>query len=134
MPMAEPDSAETPQETPLRTPVTGKGKLRVGNPGNKGGGRPPRAFKDAIRAIREKPEVHDAIELAASDPSSKGFNAALRVITDYDEDRPGQKVEHTFNLTPEQRQNRIAELLTTAKARAANGNGHHASNGNGTHG
>lgn len=131
--MAQPaDSGKTP-ETPVQTPALVQqphgGALRVGNPGNKGGGRTPQAFKDAVRQIREKPEVHDAIEQAASNPGSKGFGAALKVLTDYDDDKPGQKVEHSFKLTPEERGNRIAELLRTAKERATangNGNGHKA--------
>lgn len=50
--------------------------------------------------------------------------------------RDKQEQEHTFpDLTPEDRQNRIASLLAIAKERAkTNGNGQHSSNGNGTHG
>jgi hypothetical protein len=34
-----------------RTPAHGKGKLRVGNPGNKGGGKPPNKIREELRGI-----------------------------------------------------------------------------------
>jgi len=41
---------KTPQKTPSRTPKTGRGRLRTGNPGNRGGpGRPPDAIRRACR-------------------------------------------------------------------------------------
>jgi hypothetical protein len=98
-----------------------------------GSGRPKKAFTSFLKTVREDPEAQAAIERAAKDEKSRAFSAAWGIITDYDEQRPGQKVEHSFSLTPEQRQERIADLLKTAKARATNGNGAHA-NGNGSHG
>lgn len=98
-----------------------------------GSGRPKKAFKSFLKALREDPEAQQAIERAAKDEKGRAFAAAWGVITDYDEGKPGKKVEHTI-LTPEDRQNRIAALLSVAKERAkSNGNGVHA-NGNGTHG
>ena len=86
-----------------------------------------------MERLRNDKRARRALVNAARDESGKNFKTAWELAVEYDEKRPGQKVEHTFNLTPEQRQHRIAELLTTAKARAQNGNGHHA-NGNGSHG
>lgn len=98
-----------------------------------GSGRPKKAFKRFLAELREDPEAQDALALAAKNPTFRSFSAAWGVITDYDESKPGKKVEHTI-LTPEERTNRVAALLSVAKERAkSNGNGVH-SNGNGTHG
>lgn len=104
-----------------------------GTPGNAGGGRPKKAFKQFLAELREDPDAQTALANAAKDMGSRGaFSAAWGVITDYDEERPGKKHEHRFpDLTPEQRTNRVAEILNVAKQRlqASNGNG----NGNGAH-
>ena len=41
-------------KTPTRIPSTGRGELRVGNPGNKGGGRKPEALRIKSREVFEK--------------------------------------------------------------------------------
>lgn len=58
-------SKETPQESPRTMPSNG-GLLRVGNPGNKGGGRTKDEFKARMR------------ELASSDAALDFLGAALR--------------------------------------------------------
>lgn len=122
-------------KTPELVPQQHGGALKVGgNPGNKGGGRKPKKFATFLASLRESPDVQDAIEKAAKDAESRGFAPVLKAMQDYDPEKPGTKIDHTF-LTPEDRQNRIAALLSAAKERAksANGNGAHA-NGNGSYG
>lgn len=60
-------------------------------PGNKGGGRPPSAFKAFLATLRTDPTFQDALEKAAKDPDSRGFSSALKVISDYDDDKPAEK-------------------------------------------
>lgn len=67
------------------------------HPGNTGGkkgrsGRPTAAFKNAIQMVRDDPKLIKAIELAAFNPESKGFSSALKVITDYDPEKPAQRI------------------------------------------
>jgi hypothetical protein len=58
-------AAETPTETPdapLRTPEHGNGQLRVGNPGNKGGGRTPDEFKQRLAELASSDQVLTYLE------------------------------------------------------------------------
>lgn len=64
-----------------------------GTPGNKGGGRPPNIFRDALRKIRENPSALQALTDAATDPKSRNFGHAWKTVTDYDEEKPAQKQE-----------------------------------------
>lgn len=75
-----------------------------------------------MRELREKPAVHEAIERAATDEKSKGFAPVLATIKDYDEDRPGQRLEVTV-MSPEDRTNRLAAVLAAARDRAQSTNG-----------
>lgn len=85
-------SQETPQKTSQVTlrDFNG-GKLRTGNPGNKGGGRTPEAFKDFLKRLRADPEFQDELEAAAKNSLTKGYGSALKVVTDYDDDKPAEK-------------------------------------------
>lgn len=88
--MAQPapkNSAETPH-----TPANG-GKLRRGNPGNKGGGRPPKKFATFLKSLRDNADVQAAITTAASNPNSRGFGAVLKLAAEYDEDKPKEQKE-----------------------------------------
>jgi hypothetical protein len=101
-----------------------------------GSGRPKKAFKKFLAELREDPDAQDALAKAAKDPDKRAFSAAWGVITDYDESKPGKKLEHRFPQLPkEQAANRIATILQEAVARKSsngNGNGTH-TNGNGNH-
>ena len=85
-------SQETPQKTSQVTlrDFNG-GKLRTGNPGNKGGGRPTGAFKAFLAKLRNNPKALAALEAAACDPTLKSFGAAWKLATDYDDDKPAEK-------------------------------------------
>ncbi len=70
--------------------------LVPGNPGNSGGkpgrsGRIPAPFKTFLAKLRSDPEFHDALEKASRDPESRGFNAALKLMSDYDDEKPAEK-------------------------------------------
>lgn len=65
--------------------------LKGGQPGNKGGGREPSVFKDFLKRLRQDPAFQDTLERAAKDEKVKGYAAALKVITDYDDDKPAEK-------------------------------------------
>lgn len=101
-----------PAETPINKPVNkaaSKGGKKTAtsprsgstiptgaHPGNTGGkkgrsGRPPSAFKDFLKRLREDPAFQDALEAAALDYKSRGYTAALKVITDYDDTKPAEK-------------------------------------------
>lgn len=67
--------------------------LVPGNPGNSGGkkgrsGRRPESFAAFIRALHGDKAVREAIEDAAQDSASKGFSAVLKLMAEYDPERP----------------------------------------------
>lgn len=74
------------------------GKLRRGNPGNKGGGRRPQKFSTFLKGLRENPDVHTAIEKAATDSTSRGFAPVLKTMADYDEEKPSDKTQLSGEL------------------------------------
>ena len=96
---------KSPAKTPMRPGKNG-GKLKTGNPGNKGGtGRPPNELRNWLRELRCNPDVQDALKRAASDEYSRGFAAAWKILTDYDPDKPrgedtGQKGSRYACLGP----------------------------------
>src|SRR5262245_5047287 len=105
--MAEENNGRAPELIPQ---PHGGALLAGGKPGNKGGtGRPSKKFSVFMRELREKAEVHDAIERAAKDETSRGFAPVLNTLKEYDEERPGQKVEVTV-LTVEERKSRLAAI------------------------
>lgn len=94
------------------------GKLRRGGtPGNSGGkkgrsGRPPMAFKKFLAQMRQDPSVQFELERALKDREGRAYAAALKVLTDYDDDLPA-------NLSPEERAAKIQALLDAAAQRKA---------------
>jgi len=90
--------------------------LPLGNhPGNTGGkpkrsGRPPLAFKHFLAQLRQDPKVQKELELCLRDRDSRHYSAALKVLTDYDDELP-------TNLTPEERFARIEALMRAAEER-----------------
>lgn len=91
-----------PKTAPL--PPNGGARLPLGNhPGNTGGkkgrsGRKPEAFTRFLARLRRDPALHDALKQAAGDPNSRGFSSALKVLSDYDKDKPAEKREHSGKL------------------------------------
>lgn len=91
--MADATSGAKPRKTQKKTLPP---HLTPGNPGNSGGkpgrsGRLPSPFKAFLAKLRADPGFHAAIETAAKDPSSRGYSAALKLVSEYDEDKPAEK-------------------------------------------
>lgn len=91
-----------------------------GTPGNAGGGRPPKAFKDFLSDLRNDPLVRFKLAAAAKGEGLPGeFKAALDVMVRYDIDKPAEALDVT--LTDEQREAKVLDLLTQAKKRKERG-------------
>lgn len=63
------------------------------HPGNTGGkkgrsGRKPSTFAGFVRSLHAKEDVRTAIENAAADETSKGFAPVLKLMAEYDPERP----------------------------------------------
>lgn len=85
-----------PEKPEMRVPSHGHGQLQTGNPGNAGGGRPAgKSLKAFLAELRQEPDFHKALKKAAIDPTSKGFQHAVKLARDYDEERPAQRNELT---------------------------------------
>ena len=84
-------SRQTPAKSPELVPQEHGGALLAGGiPGNKGG-RPPGKFKDFLAELRASPEFQAALKQAASDPNSRGFGNAVKLLAEYDDDKPAEK-------------------------------------------
>lgn len=116
-----PKRRKTTAESPAvqKVPQPHGGALNAGGtPGNKGGGRPPKAFKDFLSELRRDPDAQDALEKAAKNPGSPAFRAAWSIAAQYDDERPGEKLDHRFpELPASERQERVLTLLRKAKER-----------------
>src|SRR5215510_839676 len=84
---------ETPAVGSLVRQANGRGALLHGNPGNKGGGRYKTSLKTFLAELRRDPNVHAAISRAAKDETKRAFPAALKLMTDYDPNKPAEKRE-----------------------------------------
>lgn len=89
-------------KTAKKTAKRGSGKpFRKGDDprrghGKKGrSGRPPEQFRKFLSQLRRDPEFHDALAAAVKDPNSRGFSSAIKVVTDYDTNRPAQRTDIT---------------------------------------
>ncbi len=68
--------------------------LSGGVPGHVGGGgRPPNVFRDFLARLQRDPEALAALERAAKDENGRAFSTAWGVVTDYDPEKPGAKIE-----------------------------------------
>lgn len=91
------------------------GTLNVGNPGNAGGGRPTKAFRNFLADLRSDPDAQAAIAEAARNSASRNFKAAWDVITDYDDEKPAKKLD--VDLPAAERERRVMAILAEAKKR-----------------
>lgn len=66
----------------MRVPAHGVGKLRVGNPGNKGGGTTPKSIRLKFTELADRKVVKRLEELADSE-NEGAANAACRTILDH---------------------------------------------------
>jgi hypothetical protein len=105
-------SAEVP-----KVPQPHGGALNAGGtPGNKGGGRPPKAFKNFLAELRNDPDAQDALARAAKDPALGSFGAAWKLASEYDDDKPAKKIEVVEALTTAERAEKVRKILERAKA------------------
>ncbi len=75
--------------------------MRVGNPGNKGGGRPKGpSLRDFLAELRQNADVHKALTRAAKNPEGRGFSPVLKAMADYDLDKPTGKLDVTSGGKP----------------------------------
>jgi hypothetical protein len=90
------------------------------HPANTGGkvgrsGRPPEAFRDFLARMRQEPGVQDELERALKDRESKGFASALKVLVEYDTDKPVQRLKLSVEALSEMTDD---ELEAIAEGRA----------------
>lgn len=90
------EAAKTAIKTAPPSPRSGH-RLPVGNhPGNTGGkkgrsGRKPEAFTRLLARLRQSPELAQSLENAIKDHECRAFPSALKVLTDYDTEKPAEK-------------------------------------------
>lgn len=97
---------------PPKVPQAHGGALNAGGtPGNKGGGRPPQAFKDFLATLRNDPDAQDALKKAALDPAMGSFGAAWKIVTEYDDAKPAKKLELTAPMSTAERQEAVKRLM-----------------------
>lgn len=93
--MATTNLAEkTPSPKADTRPAQQRG-LRVGNKGNKGGGRPPKGYQTWLQAQLDSLEHRQAFERAIKDDLHDNFAFATRHATEHTVGKPAQKVELT---------------------------------------
>lgn len=87
-------------KTARPSPITGV-SLPVGNhPGNTGGkkgrsGRKPKNWGAFLKGLRDSETVQQAVQRAAEDETSRGFQPVLRLLADYDAEKPAAKSDVT---------------------------------------
>lgn len=103
MAQAESDASKTASKSAKPSPRSGV-RLPLGaHPGNTGGkkgrsGRRPEAFKNFLAKLRRDPRLHASLEQAIANPESRGFSSALKLLTEYDDDKPVEKKELSGKL------------------------------------
>lgn len=87
---------KTPSETPLRRTAKG-GLLRSGNPGNKGGGKTPEAFKLACQQLASSADRFALAKRVLDDPDTYPslWLGALKWATEHGYGKPTEHVELT---------------------------------------
>lgn len=89
---------ETPSETPSR-PGNHGGRLLTGNPGNKGGGRPPNWLRDWCDDLLANETSKKQVEEILQDKSHPAFAQMWRSVGDRAHGKPPQSVTHEAGAT-----------------------------------
>lgn len=94
---------KTPSKTPLpsRKPKHGRGELKTGNPGNKGGsGRPPKKFKNLVNDLTENADVQAKLNTLLTEGkwhgkevSAREWKATLEMVYAYSQGKPKQSLD-----------------------------------------
>ncbi len=87
----------SPKETPTRVPRNRgrSGKLRTGNPGNKGGGRTPDEFKAMCRQLASSEAVRKAVAGILKNRKSPLLVGALKWASEHGYGAPQKSVDVT---------------------------------------
>ena len=109
---AKPGKA-APQQ-PKKIPQAHGGALMSGGtPGNRGGGGPPKAFKQFLGDLQRSPEAQEALKKVVTDPEHKNFAVGWQALTKFGPLDEGQAPM----MTPEQALEVAARLFSTARQR-----------------
>lgn len=110
-------AAKKTTEKPGKIPQKHGGALNAGGtPGNRGGGRPPKPFKDFLAELRKDPTAQETLKAVATDAGNKNCVAAWKLIAEYDDEKPAKKVEVSEPLSTAERRRRIARVLAAAES------------------
>ena len=77
------------------------GALSPGNPGNRGGGRPPNEFKATLRELVDRKEVHaHLLAVLAAGPQHPQFMDVLKYVTEHGYGKAAASVDVTSGGQP----------------------------------
>ena len=68
-----------------------------------------------MQRLRESPELAASLEAAISNPESKAFPHALKAVTDYDTEKPAQRVQIDVNRLSEMTDEELAAIVKGKK-------------------
>jgi hypothetical protein len=85
----------------LRTPKHGGGKLRTGNPGNKGGpGRPPKEFKEMCRRLVGSEAMEGTFTRVLKKPTHPAWTPTVKLLTEHGYGAPDRTVKVSGGAAP----------------------------------
>ena len=90
------EETKTGKKRTMRSPRSGAEVPTGAHPKNTGGkkghsGRPPGTWAEFMRQLRADPKVQAAVKEAATDHTSPGFRSAVKLLADYDDEKPAEK-------------------------------------------
>ena len=89
---------KTPLKSPTATmPGRNGGTLRVGNPGNKGGGRLPGWLETFCDDLLADPTAQEQVKAILRDKDHAAFASMWRTVAERAHGKPKQPVEHSGN-------------------------------------
>jgi hypothetical protein len=88
--MSEPGNTEGKSETIGRN----GNRLKRGNPGNKGGGRPPEEFRETCRHLVSSPAALQSVMAILADTKHPHFAALYKYLADRGYGKPEQPISH----------------------------------------
>lgn len=93
-----PNEADSPQVAPLRKPSHGRGALRVGNPGNKGGGRKPDWLKQWCDDVLADDKSCAQVVAILRDKDHAAFPTMWKALVETAHGKASQRVEMSGEL------------------------------------
>jgi hypothetical protein len=86
-------NGKTPAKTPALAPQPHGGALKLGNPGNRGGGRPPDEWRRSLKALTDRPAVLRFLRRCLN--GKEGPQAALKAYQYLTEQQYGKAMQTT---------------------------------------